>query len=366
MKTTEFPELLDVIFENKKAGVYALLRKDNKYLTYFSEKTKEYWLPGGGIKPGESDVEALKREIIEETGYLDFKINKKISESSYNIENSEKRIEMTFYEVELLSDKSQDKQLTENEKEGESDNWISEWVDSEDFVQKMKESGSERSLALSVPFSKINEMNLGFLEGGVEFPRPSAFSLRPSAISSEIEVFTTRPDTLFGATYMVLAPEHKLVQKWKDRIENWDEVQKYLDDTKKKTELERLEGKSKTGVELKGVKAINPAIAKMQSQNNAEETQKDAEENTENNIKNQKSKYLIIENSLPSDFKSKIIEIAEIVKEEYEDEEWGNIWNVEVDKNNENDFLELIFYTYPMLFHLYILLLNFHLFAILF
>lgn len=71
-----------------------------------------------------------------------------------------------------------------------------------------------------------------------------------------IRVFTTRPDTLFGATYMVLAPEHELIQKLS--IENRDEVQAYMDATAKRTELERQSDTEKTGVELKGVKAINP------------------------------------------------------------------------------------------------------------
>ncbi|MBI2098172.1 MAG: leucine--tRNA ligase [Candidatus Wildermuthbacteria bacterium] len=75
-----------------------------------------------------------------------------------------------------------------------------------------------------------------------------------------IEVFTTRPDTLFGATYMVLAPEHALVDQVKDQIENLDEVEKYRKAAKKKNELERTElAKEKTGVELKGIKAVNPA-----------------------------------------------------------------------------------------------------------
>jgi len=73
-----------------------------------------------------------------------------------------------------------------------------------------------------------------------------------------ISVFTTRPDTLFGATYMVLAPEHKLVQELKDRIENWDEVVRYIEQSKKKSETERM-AEGKTGIELKGVTAINPA-----------------------------------------------------------------------------------------------------------
>ncbi|MFA5841669.1 MAG: class I tRNA ligase family protein [Candidatus Paceibacterota bacterium] len=75
-----------------------------------------------------------------------------------------------------------------------------------------------------------------------------------------IEVFTTRPDTLFGATYMVLAPDHNLVSGLKDKITNWNEVEKYVVSAGKKTEIERTaEGKDKTGIELKGIKAINPA-----------------------------------------------------------------------------------------------------------
>ncbi len=78
-----------------------------------------------------------------------------------------------------------------------------------------------------------------------------------------IEVFTTRPDTLFGATYMVLAPEHELVEKLKDRITNWKEVEGYIKKTRARTENERItEAKSKTGVGLEGVKAINPANKK--------------------------------------------------------------------------------------------------------
>jgi len=77
---------------------------------------------------------------------------------------------------------------------------------------------------------------------------------------SRIKVFTTRPDTLFGSTYCILSPEHKLLDEIKDKIENWGEVEKYKGKATAKTEIERTaESKEKTGVELKGVKAINPA-----------------------------------------------------------------------------------------------------------
>jgi len=77
--------------------------------------------------------------------------------------------------------------------------------------------------------------------------------------NKNIEVFTTRADTLFGATYVVLAPENKLVQDLKPYITNWDEVEKYATEAKRKTELERMTNvKSKTGAQLKGVTAINP------------------------------------------------------------------------------------------------------------
>ncbi|MEI6490170.1 MAG: leucine--tRNA ligase [bacterium] len=76
----------------------------------------------------------------------------------------------------------------------------------------------------------------------------------------EISVFTTRPDTIFGVTYVVLAPESHLVEKLKPQIKNWDKVQSFIKDVSKKTQIERTaEGKEKTGVHLNGVFAINPA-----------------------------------------------------------------------------------------------------------
>lgn len=74
-----------------------------------------------------------------------------------------------------------------------------------------------------------------------------------------ITVFTTRPDTLFGATYLVLAPESQITKELAARAENKTEVDAYVAATASHTDLERAESKEKTGVELKGIKAINPA-----------------------------------------------------------------------------------------------------------
>ena len=78
-----------------------------------------------------------------------------------------------------------------------------------------------------------------------------------------ITVYTTRPDTLFGATYMVLSPEHPLIDKWADKLQNIDEINAYRDMAAHKSDFERTEiNKEKTGVELKGVRAINPVNSK--------------------------------------------------------------------------------------------------------
>ena len=75
----------------------------------------------------------------------------------------------------------------------------------------------------------------------------------------DITVYTTRADTLFGTTYMVISPEHPLLDKWKDTIKNWDDVITYRKEAAKKSEFERGElNKDKTGVLLEGIEVINP------------------------------------------------------------------------------------------------------------
>ena len=84
-----------------------------------------------------------------------------------------------------------------------------------------------------------------------------------SGTDETLRIYTTRPDTLFGVTFMVMAPEHPLIDKYADRISNMDEVEKYRTECGKKTEFERTQlVKDKTGVKLSGLTAVNPVNGK--------------------------------------------------------------------------------------------------------
>ena len=125
-------------------------------------------------------------------------------------------------------------------------------------IKVQQENWIGRSEGATIRFSIVSRTNAEQTRNGADkIQRKSALSQRSSA---SVEVFTTRPDTLFGATYMVLSPEHPLVSSIKYQVSNWNEVQKYIEAASRKSDEERLaEGRGKTGVELKGIKAINPA-----------------------------------------------------------------------------------------------------------
>ena len=80
---------------------------------------------------------------------------------------------------------------------------------------------------------------------------------------ADLTVYTTRCDTLFGVTYMVLSPEHPYLKEWKDQIANWDEVEAYLAAAARKSDMERTElSKEKSGVRLQGIEGIHPVTGK--------------------------------------------------------------------------------------------------------
>ena len=79
----------------------------------------------------------------------------------------------------------------------------------------------------------------------------------------KLRVYTTRCDTLFGVTYMVVSPEHPIIDKYKDKLKNWDVIAAYRDEAAKKSDFERAElAKEKTGVQIEGLTAINPVNGK--------------------------------------------------------------------------------------------------------
>jgi leucyl-tRNA synthetase len=114
------------------------------------------------------------------------------------------------------------------------------------------EAGIENANGLDAKFYQFD--NRGhFGKKVVDIPE-----LEPE-LFAKLKIFTTRPDTLFGATFMVVAPEQEIIQKFKNNISNFKEVAKYIKTSQKKSDLERTDlNKNKTGVKLEGVEAINP------------------------------------------------------------------------------------------------------------
>ena len=180
-----------------------------------------------------------------------------------------------------------------------------------------------------------------------------------------IEVFTTRVDTIFGCTYVVVAPEHRIVADLKLQIANWQEVEEYLEATKKKSDLERTElNKEKTGVKIEGIEAINPftgeavpvyvadyvlgsygtgAVMAVPAHDERDfEFAKKHDLPIKQSVTPEEVTYTVIEKSLPSGMREEIEKIARLNVGEFVDDDWGHIWKVLVSQKKENDLLKLL------------------------
>ena len=94
---------------------------------------------------------------------------------------------------------------------------------------------------------------------GAEVDFMTTFDGGLTTAGDKLTVYTTRPDTLYGATYMVVSPEHPYLEKWADKLQNLEEIKAYQEQAARKSDFERTEvAKEKTGVKLQGVSAINP------------------------------------------------------------------------------------------------------------
>ena len=126
---------------------------------------------------------------------------------------------------------------------------ITDFIESDDKVMGLIDGLEKVDWPSSIKAAQKNW--IGKSEG-------AEFEMKIAGSEEKIEVYTTRLDTVFGMTYAVVAPEHPIILKLKDKIANYVEVEKYLIAAQNKTELERMETKEKTGIELKGIKLINP------------------------------------------------------------------------------------------------------------
>ena len=123
-----------------------------------------------------------------------------------------------------------------------------------DYAQKLIDDLDDLDFLDKIKAQQINW--IGRSEG-------AEVTFKVAGYDKGLRVYTTRPDTLFGATYMVVAPEHEIIKKLADKITNMDEIKAYQKQASLKSDFERSEiNKDKTGVEIEGIKAINPVTNK--------------------------------------------------------------------------------------------------------
>ena len=202
---------------------------------------------------------------------------------------------------------------------------------------------------------------MSYIEQHAEKEKSSAFY---SKLPIASRVFTTRPDTLFGCTYTVLSPEHKLVQKLKTQIKNWEEVENYIQSAAKKSDLERTElAKEKTGVELQGVKALNPvnneeipifvadyilasygtgAIMAVPAHDERDfEFAKKFNIQILDVVKPKISRFYVIEKSLDKGLISTLNKFGKIEIDK-ETPNWGKFFNIYISSEKESEFIEFL------------------------
>jgi leucyl-tRNA synthetase len=131
-------------------------------------------------------------------------------------------------------------------------------VDYLDSIKDQQINWIGRSEGASIKFEIRNQKSLPCRQAGETISNDLN-----SNDQNFLEVFTTRPDTIFGATFLVISPEHEILKNLESGILNIEEIKKYTEEAKKKTDEEKFNtNKEKTGIEIKGIKAINPATKK--------------------------------------------------------------------------------------------------------
>jgi leucyl-tRNA synthetase len=244
---------------------------ENKYLCSRWKATGWQGFHIGGIEPGESLADTASRELLEETGYKNARFVREIGRVDarfYQVVKKQNRL-AHFTGVYLELKDGVREEVAQEEKNLQDQLWLTaaevekflnhpDMVYLWDLFTGAKKQETKPLLDWPEAIKESQRNWIGRSEGSLlKFKVKLA---KASEATNEIEVFTTRPDTLFGVTYVVLAPEHKLVNELLPTVSNKAEVAAYISNAARETEIERTDAKKeKTGVELKGVKAINPA-----------------------------------------------------------------------------------------------------------
>ncbi len=230
-KTRIFGEKITGSIERSIVKVI-LRNKDGKILVLDS-KGFGLDLPGGAIESNESLEKTAVRELQEETEYTNFRFVKNMSSDFINYYHLNRQQYFHGKIHVLLYDLINDEKSIKNVQSGENET-KDKWINPQELYDIFpKDSAYKTALKKSI-FDYI------------------------SIQKNQITVFTTRADTLFGVTYVVLAPEHDLVQQLKSHITNWDEVEQYIASVKSKSDEDRTAAKEKTGIQLEGIFAVNP------------------------------------------------------------------------------------------------------------
>ena len=265
-----FREGSPVIERNAIAAIVKHWSED-KYVGLKWKKVPWKTIITGAAEGNQTSEEGAVMEIIEETGYLHPKLIKKLGKTDAKFFHIPKNVnrhahfDVMYFELadgdrnELTSEESANHEVVWLSKE-EMSNFLTpagqRYIWNTLFLGKEDEYVSASKPVLDWPNSiKEAQRNwIGKSEGAL-----IKFKIQNSNFQKEIEVFTTRPDTLFGVTYVVLAPEHTLVSELMNSVSNKKEVEAYIAQSKLESEIERTDAKKeKTGIELKGVKVINP------------------------------------------------------------------------------------------------------------
>ncbi len=209
--------------------------KTDKYLMADSLTMDSVAPVSGGIEDGESAEEAARREVLEETGYQHLKFERILGQNRASFYHGGKDLNREITATQVYYTLEDDAKAELSEEEAKTQQAI--WLTKDEFFSHPKARMKEEfTLALEA------------IEGEVK---------SEAGLANSITVFTTRPDTIFGATFLVLAPEHPMI-KYLVNYNTRPAVEEYCQTAIRKSEIERQENKEKTGV-FTGSYAINPA-----------------------------------------------------------------------------------------------------------